>query len=76
MREGIINIGRIVLLSLMLFIISCSNSQNFKVYSKTFQIIISNENDVEFSVKPLSSSEFEVSINTHSVSLDFDLVEI
>ncbi len=40
------------------------------------QTLTSNENNVEFSVTPLSTSEFDISISTHSVSLDFDLTEI
>lgn len=40
------------------------------------QTLTSNKNNVEFSITPLSTSEFDISINTHSVSLGFDLKEI
>ncbi len=41
-----------------------------------FQALTNNENNVEFQVTPLSSSEFQIAIDTHSVDLDFDLAEI
>lgn len=41
-----------------------------------FQTLTSNQNNVEFQVTPLSNSEFQITINTHSVELDFDLTEI
>ena len=37
---------------------------------------INNENNVEFKVTPLSASEFQIEINTHSVDLGFDLTQI
>ena len=49
-------------------------NQNTKQTS--FQTLINNQNNVEFQVTPLSSSEFKIEINTHSVALDFDLTEI
>ena len=42
----------------------------------SLQRITSSENNVEFQVTPLSSSKFEIAINTHSVQLDFDLTQI
>ena len=42
----------------------------------SLQTLISNQNDVEFQVTTLSASEFQIEINTHSVNLDFDLVQI
>ncbi|MBI2546404.1 hypothetical protein HYV81_04445 [Candidatus Woesearchaeota archaeon] len=36
----------------------------------------SSQNNVDFTVTPVSSSEFKVSINTHSVELDFDVTKI
>lgn len=41
-----------------------------------FQAIASNENNVEFQVTPLSATEFQIAMNTHSVDLDFDLAKI
>lgn len=41
-----------------------------------FQTLTSNQNNVEFSVTPISASEFQIAMNTHSVSLDFDLTQI
>jgi len=41
-----------------------------------FQTLTSNKNNVEFQVTPLSSSEFRIYINTHSVQLDFNPAEI
>ncbi len=43
---------------------------------RSFQTLISNENNVEFQVTPLNPSQFQIEINTHSVDLDFDLKEI
>lgn len=42
----------------------------------SFQTLTSNENNVEFQVTPLSTSEFQIAIDTHSVELDFDLTQI
>jgi len=44
--------------------------------SINFETITSNKNNVEFQVTPLSASEFQIAINTHSVALDFDLTKI
>lgn len=41
-----------------------------------FKEAISSQNDIEFKVTPLSASEFQIEVNTHSVNLDFDLAEI
>ncbi len=41
-----------------------------------FNTLTSSENNVEFSVTPLSASEFDIEISTHSVELDFELTEI
>lgn len=41
-----------------------------------FKEVISSQNDVEFKVTPLSASEFQIEVNTHSVNLDFDLAGI
>ncbi|MBI1936470.1 hypothetical protein HYS31_08640 [Candidatus Woesearchaeota archaeon] len=40
------------------------------------QPLASNQNNVEFSVTPLSASQFQIAIDTHSVNLDFDLAQI
>ena len=42
----------------------------------SFQTLTSDKNNVEFQVTPLSPSEFQIVINTHSVDLDFDLAQI
>ncbi len=41
-----------------------------------FKAVASSQNNVEFQVTPLSASEFRIAVNTHSVSLDFDLAGI
>jgi len=40
------------------------------------QTLVNNQNNVEFSVTPLSQNEFQIVISTHSVNLDFDLTKI
>ncbi len=42
----------------------------------SFQTLADNQNNVEFSVTPLSSNEFQIAMNTHSVNLDFELTDI
>ena len=42
----------------------------------TLQTQTNNANNVEFQVTPLSTSEFQIVIDTHSVTLDFDLTKI
>jgi hypothetical protein len=37
---------------------------------------VNGKNDVEFQVTPLAPNEFRIAMNTHSVDLDFDLVNI
>ncbi|MEK6983927.1 MAG: hypothetical protein AABX33_05115 [Nanoarchaeota archaeon] len=51
-------------------------SQNVEPTRNAFQTLISNENNVEFQVTPVSPSEFQIVISTHSVDLDFDLTQI
>lgn len=41
-----------------------------------FETLTSDENDVEFQITPLAANEFQISIDTHSVDLDFDLAQI
>ena len=55
-----------------------NNVNRVNQYTKqsAFQTLTSNENNVEFQVTPLSASDFQIAINTHSVELDFDLTEI
>lgn len=58
-----------------------SNNKTSNLISKnanqvSFQTLTSDQNNVEFQVTPLSASEFQIAINTHSVSLDFDLAKI
>ena len=47
-----------------------------KEQKTNFQTLTNNQNNVEFQVTPLSTSEFQIEINTHSVDLDFELTEI
>ena len=42
----------------------------------SLQTLANSQNNVEFQVTPLSASEFQIVMNTHSVNLDFDLTEI
>ena len=60
------------------FYISKNNEKINAISQKQypFQTLTSNENNVEFQVTPLASNEFQISIDTHSVDLDFDLTEI
>ncbi len=54
-----------------------STSQSKEEPSKTvFPPLTSYQDEVEFLVTPLSASEFDISINTHTVSLDFRVEEI
>ena len=53
-----------------------SNSASQAYQQKKFETITSSKNNVEFSITPLSASEFEIYINTHSVQLDFNPEEI
>ncbi|MBS3105254.1 hypothetical protein J4234_03295 [Candidatus Woesearchaeota archaeon] len=40
------------------------------------QPLTDSQNSVDFQVKPLSASQFDIEMNTHSVALDFDLIQI
>ncbi|MBI2100980.1 hypothetical protein HYT53_00020 [Candidatus Woesearchaeota archaeon] len=42
----------------------------------SLQTLASSQNNVEFQITPLSASEFQIVMDTHSVNLDFDLTEI
>lgn len=64
----------IVVLGSYFYISSQNNELSLKQTS--FQTLISNENNVEFQVTPLSMNEFQIVMDTHSVDLDFDLTEI
>lgn len=46
------------------------------VNQASFQTLASNENNVEFKVTPISANEFQISMDTHSVNLDFELTGI
>lgn len=85
MHQMIKNKYKLLLFLFAAFIvISCTSikksqnaeSQNLVKNKNAFQTLISTENNVEFQVTPLSPSEFQIEINTHSVELDFDLTEI
>lgn len=59
------------------YIISNSETSGLINANKiSFQTLNSNKNNVEFHVTPLSPSAFQIEINTHSVELDFDLMQI
>lgn len=53
-----------------------ANGINQDTGQSIFPIMTSDKNSVEFQVTPLSASDFQIAINTHSVDLDFDLAEI
>ena len=81
-KDKIILIGiLIVVLFLASYIIIASQlkvKSEGVVESKqnSLQALTNKENNVEFQVTPLNPSEFEVSMNTHSVELDFDVTQI
>ncbi len=66
----------LILVVLTIYSLITDKTKEFKVVQNQFQTFTSSENNVEFQVTPLSSSEFEISISTHSVDLGFDLAEI
>lgn len=70
----------LLILSIIIIFVSyyfASKSENTAEHKQnTFKTLIDNQNNVEFQVTPLSSSEFQIAINTHSVNLDFDLTQI
>ncbi|MBI2656117.1 hypothetical protein HYX03_00070 [Candidatus Woesearchaeota archaeon] len=53
-----------------------ANGVNQDTKQSAFQTLVSNENNVEFQVTPISPSEFQIAIDTHSVELDFDLAGV
>ena len=53
-----------------------ANGNGISQKQLNLQTLASDQNNVEFQVTPLSTSEFKIEINTHSVDLDFDLVQI
>ncbi|MBI2653701.1 hypothetical protein HYX02_02710 [Candidatus Woesearchaeota archaeon] len=65
----------IIAVSLSYIYISKNNKTGIQ-QEINFQTITSNQNNVEFKVTPLSALEFQIAIDTHSVDLDFDMVEI
>lgn len=65
----------ILAVGLSYFYISKNNKTGIQ-QEINFQTITSNRNNVEFKVTPLSTSEFQIVMDTHSVDLDFDLMVI
>lgn len=63
----------IVFLSYYFILKSWDIKQNNK---QSFQTLTSSQNNVEFQVTPLSPSGFQIAMDTHSVDLDFELIEI
>ncbi len=55
---------------------SSANGTSVTQSQSGFRTVTNTQNEVEFGVTPLSPSEFQISINTHSVPLDFDLMEV
>lgn len=66
----------IIVFGLYYLISNSKTSSLINTNETSFQTSTSNENNVEFQVTPLSPSEFQIAINTHSVELDFDLTQI
>jgi len=64
-----------LILAVYIIINSITGNKSNKIQN-SFQALTSNENNVDFQVTPLSASEFEISMSTHSVELDFGLTEI
>lgn len=77
-KEKFVLVGILsITLILAVYVVTSSITGNTENKIKgSFQALASSENNVEFRVTPLSASEFEISINTHSVDLGFDLTEI
>lgn len=44
--------------------------------TKPLQKLVSEKNSITFEITPTSSSTFQISMSTHSVELDFDLLQI
>ena len=65
----------IIAVALSYYFVSKS-PENIQPKSASFQTLTSNQNNVEFKVTPLSFSEFQIVIDTHSVDLNFDLTKI
>lgn len=80
------NIEKIILFGLLIAVLILSifalvplfgnKNQNIRKSSSNFQTLMDSKNNVEFQVTPISLNEFEISMNTHSVDLDFDLIQI
>jgi len=77
-KEKFVLVGILsITLILAVYVVTSSITGNTENKIKgSFQALTSSENNVEFQVTPLSASEFEISMNTHSVDLGFDLTEI
>lgn len=65
-----------VLMVIASFIYISKNDENSGDKSVLSRTLVDIQNDVEFKVTQLSTSEYRIIIDTHSVELDFDLVEI
>ena len=65
----------IIAVTLSYYFISKS-PENIQPKNISFQTLTNNQNNVEFKVTPLSTSEFQIAMDTHSVDLDFDLTKI
>lgn len=50
--------------------------ENTQPKNLSFQTLTNNQNNVEFKVTPISTNEFQITMDTHSVDLDFDLTQI
>lgn len=65
----------IIAVALSYYFISKS-PENTIQKTTSFQTLTNNQNNVEFKITPLSANEFQIAMDTHSVDLDFDLVQI
>jgi hypothetical protein len=74
---SLLAVSIMVLFAYYFFISNSSNVNMTNIRNKiVLEILTNKENNVEFKVAPISTSQFRITINTHSVELDFDLTEI
>lgn len=66
----------IVIVAISYFYIPKTGENASAQNQDSFQTLDSNKNNVEFRVTPLSFSEFQISMDTHSVDMNFDLTQI
>ncbi len=74
--KAIYAIGALAIAAVIISALIISQSEETKSAEKQFSAQVSEKNDVEFEVRPLNPSQFEIDINTHSVDLAFRLEDI